>query len=359
MRVLVLSHRDILAALQPQACAEAMAAVLAGHARGETFMPLRSVMMPPDAPGFMGLMPGWSRGRDPEPSQDDPEPSQDGPEPSRDGTAAFALKAVCIMPGNPARGLDAHQGLVTLFDGETGVPTAILDASAITAVRTAAVTAVATGVLARPDAATLAVLGAGTQARAHLRALAGVRAFERVWVYAPTTAHAEDVAAEASAAGLAGASAGASASVTVAASAQEALRDADVVVTVTSARKPVLRREWLKPGAHLNAVGASSPQNREIDTATVAASALFCDSRESLRNEAGEFRLAIAEGLIPGDEHIRAELGEVLAGTAAGRRDPDELTMFRSLGLAIEDLAAAQCAVATAVEQGIGTEVEL
>jgi ornithine cyclodeaminase len=336
MRVLVLSHRDILAALRPQACAEAMAAVLAGHARGETFMPLRSVMMPPDAPGFMGLMPGWSRG---------PDPSQDG---TGDIPGAFALKAVCIMPGNPARGLDAHQGLVTLFDGETGVPTAILDASAITAVRTAAVTAVATGALARPDAATLAVLGAGTQARAHLRALAGVRAFERVWVYAPTTAHAEDVAAEAGAAG-----------VTVAASAQEALRDADVVVTVTNAREPVLRREWLKPGAHLNAVGASSPTMREIDTATVAASALFCDSRESLQNEAGEFRLAVTEGLIAGVEHVRAELGEVLAGTAAGRRDAGELTMFRSLGLAIEDLAAAQCAVATATEQGIGTEVEL
>ncbi len=327
MRVLVLSHRDVLAALPPLACAEAMAAVLAGHARGETFMPLRSVMMPPDASGFMGLMPGWSRG---------------------DGTATFSLKTVCIMPGNPARGLDAHQGLVTLFDGETGVPTAILDASAVTAVRTAAVTAVATGALARPDATTLAVLGAGTQARAHLHALAGVRAFERVWVYAPTTAHAEDVAAEASTAG-----------VTVAASAQEALRDANVVVTVTSAREPVLRREWLKPGAHLNAVGASSPQNREIDTATVAASALFCDSRESLRNEAGEFRLAITEGLISGDEHVRAELGEVLAGTAAGRRDAGELTMFRSLGLAIEDLAAAQCAVATATQEGIGTEVEL
>jgi ornithine cyclodeaminase/alanine dehydrogenase-like protein (mu-crystallin family) len=296
----------------------------------------------------MGLMPAWSRGRGPESSHDSPESSHDSPGSSHDGTAAFALKAVCIMPGNPARGLDAHQGLVTLFDGETGVPTAILDASAITAVRTAAVTAVATGALARPDAATLAVLGAGTQARAHLRALAGVRAFERVWVYAPTTAHAEDVAAEAGTAG-----------VTVAASAQEALRDADVVVTVTNAREPVLRREWLKPGAHLNAVGASSPTMREIDTATVAASALFCDSRESLQNEAGEFRLAVTEGLITGVEHVRAELGEVLAGTAAGRRDAGELTMFRSLGLAIEDLAAAQCAVATATEQGIGTEVEL
>ncbi|HEY3734837.1 MAG TPA: ornithine cyclodeaminase family protein [Streptosporangiaceae bacterium] len=327
MRVLVLSHRDVLAALQPEACAEAMAAVLAGHARGETFMPLRSVMMPPDAAGFMGLMPGWRASR-----------------------ASFALKAVCIMPGNPARGLDAHQGLVTLFDGETGLPTAILDASAITEVRTAAVTAVATRVLARPQASTLAVLGAGTQARAHLRALAAVRAFERVRIYAPTEAHARELAGQGAAYG---------GEVSVAASAEQAVADADVVVTATSARQPVLRRAWLKPGAHVNAVGASSPQAREIDTATVAASALFCDSRESLQAEAGEFQLAIAEGLIAGLPHVRAELGEVLAGAAEGRRDNSELTLFRSLGLAIEDLAAAECAVAAATEQALGTEVEL
>jgi ornithine cyclodeaminase/alanine dehydrogenase-like protein (mu-crystallin family) len=335
MRVLVLSHRDVLAALPPEVCAEAMAAVLAGHARGETFMPLRSVMMPPGAAGFMGLMPGW-RGR------------------PGGGAAAFALKAVCIMPGNPGRGLDAHQGLVTLFDGESGVPTAILDASAVTAVRTAAVTAVATGALARDDARTLAVLGAGTQARAHLRALAGVREFEQVRVYAPTRAHAQAVVQEL--AGQAGAPRG---ELSVAASAEEAVRGADVVVTVTSAREPVLRRAWLKPGAHISAVGASTPQARELDTDTVAASALFCDSRESLRHEAGEFRLAVAEGKIAGEEHVRAELGEVLAGTAAGRRDAAELTLFRSLGLAIEDLAAAQSAVAEATARGIGTEVEL
>ena len=331
MRVLTLSHRDVLAALQPEECAAAMATVLAEHARGGTYLPLRSVMAPPGAAGFMGLMPGW-RGGD------------------HGDAAAFALKAVCIMPGNPARGLDAHQGLVTLFDGETGVPTAILDASAVTAVRTAAVTAVATGLLARGDARVLAILGAGTQARAHVRALAGVREFAQVRVYAPTTAHAQALAEQAGAArGEAG----------VAASAEEAVRDADVVVTATSAREPVLQRAWLKPGAHVNAVGASTPRARELDTATVAASALFCDSRESLRNEAGEFQLAISEGLIAGEEHVRAELGEVLAGTAPGRRDAGELTLFRSLGLAIEDLAAAEHAVAVATQRGIGTEVDL
>ncbi len=204
--------------------------------------------------------------------------------------------------------------------------------------------------LARQDARTLAILGAGTQARAHLQALAPVREFEQVRVYAPTEAHARELVARA---------AGPRWELSVAPSAEEALRDADVVVTATSSREPVLRRDWLKPGAHLNAVGASSPQARELDTATVAASALFCDSRESLRNEAGEFRLAIREGLIAADSHVRAELGEVLAGTAPGRRDAGELTLFRSLGLAIENLAAAGCAVAAARERGLGTEVEL
>lgn len=329
MRVLVLGHREVQAALPLQACAQAMTKVLTEHARGGTYMPLRSVMMPPGAAGFLGLMPSWR-----------------GPQP--DQAATFALKAVTVIPGNPARGLDAHQGLVTLFDGETGVPVAILDASAITAVRTAAVTAVATGLLARHDARTLAILGAGTQARAHLRALG--RGFEQVYVYAPTTAHAEALVEQVGAG---------RARLSVAPSAEDAVREADVVVTATSAREPVLRRAWLKPGAHVNAVGASTPQAREIDTATVAASALFCDSRESLRHEAGEFSLAVSEGLITGIEHVRGEVGEVLAGLAPGRRDDVELTLFRSLGLAVEDLAAAELAVAVARERGIGTEVEL
>ena len=329
MRALVLGHREVLAALPLQACAQAMTTVLTAHARGTTYMPLRSVMMAPGAAGFLGLMPAWR-----------------GPQP--DQAAVFALKAVTVIPGNPARGLDAHQGLVTLFDGETGVPIAILDASAITAVRTAAVTAVATGLLARHGARTLAILGGGTQARAHLRALGD--GFEQVRVYAPTTAHAEALVEQADAG---------RAEVSVAASAEEAVHEADVVVTATSAREPVLRRAWLKPGAHVNAVGASTPQARELDTATVAASALFCDSRESLGHEAGEFALAVSEGLITGIDHVRGELGEVLAGLAPGRRDDGELTLFRSLGLAVEDLAAAELAVAVARERAIGTEVEL
>jgi ornithine cyclodeaminase/alanine dehydrogenase-like protein (mu-crystallin family) len=305
--VLVLSHDDVFATLKPDPCADAMAEILIAHARGDAYFPLRSVVAPPTAAGFIGLMPAWRGGHD----------------------AAFSLKALCVMPGNPARGLDSHQGVVILSDAETGVPTAILDASAVTAIRTAAVTAVATRTLARSDARVLAILGSGVQGRAHERALASD--FEEVRVYSPTTGG----------------------------SAEEAVRGADVIVTATSSREPVLKREWLAPGAHVNAVGASMPSARELDVETVADAALFCDSRESLRNEAGEFRLAVEQGAIAGEDHVRGELGQVLADQVDGRRDDRELTVFRSLGLAIEDLAAAQLAVARARANGIGTDVEL
>jgi ornithine cyclodeaminase/alanine dehydrogenase-like protein (mu-crystallin family) len=320
--VLILGHDDVLAALAPGDCAQAMAEVLAARARGEALMPLRSAIRFEGAAGFMATMPAWRGGADP----------------------VFSLKSLCIMPGNPARGLDSHQGTVTLFDGESGVPRAVLDASAVTEVRTAAVSAVATGLLAREGARVLAVLGAGVQGRSHLRALLPVRAFDEVRVYAPSLDHARSVADGRAA---------------VASSAEEAVRGADVIVLATTSSEPVIRREWLAEGAHVNAVGASVPTSRELDVETVVAGALFCDSRESLRHEAGEFRLALEQGAIAGEDHVRAELGEVLAGMAPGRSDPRELTVFRSLGLAVEDLAAAERAVAAARRLGIGVEVAL
>jgi ornithine cyclodeaminase/alanine dehydrogenase-like protein (mu-crystallin family) len=334
MRALILSHEDVRAALAPEECADAMAAVLAARARGEAYMPLRSLMRPPGAAGFMGLMPAYSAASAAEPG----------------AAGVFALKAICLMPGNPEPGLDSHQGIVTLFDGETGIPTAILNASALTEVRTAAVTAVATRLLARADARVLAIIGAGVQARAHLRALAPVREFEHVRIYSPTQGHARELIAGLPPSGPAH---------SVAASAQEAVTGADVVVTVTSSREPVLEHAWLAPGAHVNAIGASTPSARELDVATVAAGALFCDSRESLRHEAAEYRLAVQEGAIDDEAHVRGELGEVLAGLAPGRHDRAELTVFRSLGIAVEDLAAAELAVATAKRLGIGTEADL
>jgi ornithine cyclodeaminase len=328
MSVLILNHDDVHAALEPEECERAMTAVLSAHARGEAYFPLRSMMWPPGAPGLMGLMPAYSGGT----GDGDP--------------GVFALKVICLMRDNPARGLDAHQGVVTLFDHDTGLPTAVMNASAITEIRTAAVTAAATRALARDDATVLAILGAGVQARSHLRAFRGMRDWQESRVYAPTAEHAQAVAD-----GEPG--------VTVSPSAADAVHGADVVVVATSATEPVLEHAWLSPGTHVNAVGASTPNNREIQVETVAASALYCDSRESLRNEAGEFILAIKQGAIGGDDHVRGELGELFTGRAPGRADDDELTLFRSLGVGIEDLAAAQVAVVRARERGIGTEVDL
>ena len=326
--VLVLSNADVHAALTPEACERAMAEVLIAQSTGAAYAPLRNVMMPPGAPGFMGLMPAYARD---------------------DEGGGFALKAICLMPGNPARGLDAHQGTVTLFDGDTGIPTAILNASAVTEIRTAAVTAVATRRLAREDSTVLTILGSGVQARAHLRALRDVRAWRQVRLFSPTAAHLRALVDDPPVA----------LPITAADNARDAVQGADVVVTATSSKEPVLEHAWLSDTAHINAVGASSMAARELDVETVAAAALFCDSRESVRNEALEFRLAVDEGVIAGERHIRAELGEVLAGAADGRTPADGLTLFRSLGIGVEDLAAAALAVRTAQALGVGTRVAL
>jgi ornithine cyclodeaminase/alanine dehydrogenase-like protein (mu-crystallin family) len=254
----------------------------------------------------------------------------------------FALKALNVMPDNPRRhGLDAHQGGVLLSDGETGQPTAFLNASAITEIRTAAVSAVATRALAREDARELAILGSGVQARSHLEAMRAVRNFDQVRIYSPTPDHARALADDGA---------------TAVASAEEAVRSADVVVTATSSAEPVVERDWLKSGVHINAVGACLPHIRELDTHTVADAAFFTDRRESAENEAGDFVLAQKEGAI-GPDHIRAELGEVVAGMAPGRSSDDEITIFESLGLAIEDLAAADHVVRRARAEGVGGDV--
>ena len=357
MGVLILSNADVRAALDPEECEQAMASVLAARARGEAYNPLRSVTVPPGAPGFMGLMPayaaaggGGAGGAEGTGSADAAEGTGSaGGAGGESEAGAFALKAICLLPGNPRRGLDTHQGTVTLFDGQTGVPTAILNASAVTEIRTAAVTAAATRQLARRDSAVLAILGSGVQARAHLRSLRDVRDWDQVRVFSPTPAHLRALVDDP----------GAGMPVTAAASARDAVQGADVVVTVTSSSVPVLEHAWLGDDAHVNAIGASSPTGRELEVETVAAAALFCDSRESVRNEALEFRLAVQDGAIAGEQHIRAELGEVLSGAADGRTSSDGLTLFRSLGIGIEDLAAATLAVRTAQEIGVGTRVVL
>jgi ornithine cyclodeaminase len=277
---------------------------------------------PPAADGFFGLMPAYRGGAEP----------------------AWALKEIVITPGNPARGLDAHQGAVLLHDGETGRLTAIMNASPVTEIRTAAVSAVATRALARPDAERVAILGAGVQARAHVHAMRAVLRDPEIRIWARRLEAAEELAGELGA--------------IVAPSVDAALFGAEVVCTTTAAREPIVERRWLARGAHVNAVGACLPTVRELDTETVAHASLFTDRRESCLHEAGDYVLAAAEGAI-GPEHIEAELGEVLAGMHPGRGSEDELTVFESLGIAVEDLAAAELVVRRARERGAGVEVEL
>jgi ornithine cyclodeaminase/alanine dehydrogenase-like protein (mu-crystallin family) len=319
--LLVLNQEEVEQLLDMEGCIEAMAEALASLARGEVHVPLRVVVRAEGEDAFLGLMPAHRAGRAP----------------------LYSLKTVCVFPDNPERGLDAHQGTVTLFDGETGETRAVMNASAITAIRTAAVSAVATRLLAREDARELGILGAGVQARSHLEALRLVRDFDTVRIYSPTAAHAKALAEEAGAEAVG--------------SAQEAVQGADIVVTATSAVDPVLRREWLKPGAHVNVIGGRPPTMRELDVATVADSAFYVDRRESAEKEAFDYRDALEAGAI-GPDHIKGEIGEVLIGTAPGRQSPDELTVFRSLGLAVEDLAAAEYVERRARERGVGVEVE-
>jgi len=255
----------------------------------------------------------------------------------------YPLKRACVFPDTPKRGLDAHQGTVTLFDGETGETRALLNASAVTAIRTAAVSAVATRLLAREDVGTLGILGAGVQARSHAEAMRAVRDFERTLLYSPTRKHAQACAEEVGA--------------EVAGSAREVVEGADVLVAATNATEPVLERSWLRPGAHVNSVGGRPPRMTELDSATIAASAFFVDRRESTEAEAGDYQRALEEGAI-GPDHIRAEIGEVAIGAKPGRLSDEEVTVFRSMGLAVEDLAAAEYVVRRARERGIGDTVE-
>jgi ornithine cyclodeaminase/alanine dehydrogenase-like protein (mu-crystallin family) len=326
--ILVIGAREVRELLPYDACADQMRQVLAALARGEVFQPLRTVLRPPGAAGLMALMPGYARD-------------------------TYGLKAICITPGNPAIGKDAHQGGVLLSRGDTGEPVALVNASAVTEIRTAAVSAVATAALARPGPAVLAVIGTGVQARAHLRAMAATLDIASARVAGRDLRRARDLADQAAEeTGV---------PVTACAAAAGAVDGADIIVTATSAAEPVLRLAWLKPGAHVNAVGACVPDAREIDTATMAAAALFADRRESMLNEAGDYVLAAREGAVRPDS-IRAELGDVLAGAAPGRTEggagEEEITLFESLGLAAEDLAAARYVYQAALAAGAGTQAE-
>jgi ornithine cyclodeaminase len=323
MNTLVISYADVVRLLSMDACVEAMADALRVTSQGGAVLPLRSVVWMPDRTGMIGLMPAYLG---------DP--------------SSLGLKVVSIFPGNHGTTYDSHQGVVMLFDTAHGSPLAIIDASSITAIRTAATSGVATRALARPDAGDLAILGAGVQARTHLDAMRAVRTVRRVRVWSRDPAHAQRFADEAAV------------PVEVMASARAAVEGADLICTTTAAREPILEGAWIDAGAHINAVGACFATARELDTAAVARSRLIVDRRESTLAESGDFLIPRAEGAF-GDDHIAGELGDVLLGRLPGRRSDDEVTLFKSLGIAIEDLAAAHYIYSRALATGSGVSVPL
>jgi len=326
MKVLFVNEQGVHDLLPMNACIPLMRDALTLLSDRDVVMPLRTKVGLPDGSGVLGLMPGYLG----------------NPE-------SFGLKVVSVMPKNHGTGYDSHQGVVMLFGVDHGEPLAIIDATAITAIRTAAASAAATDVLANKDAGDLALIGTGAQGRTHLAAMRCVRDIRRVRVWSKTPANAERFAREEADRFKI--------DIEAADSAEAAVRDADLICTTTAAREPVVRGEWLSPGAHINAVGACFPAARELDTETVRRARLFTDSRESCLNEAGDFLLARAEAKI-GDDHVLGEIGGVFSGKIPGRTSHDDITTYESLGVAIEDLASAHFILEQARKTNAGIWLE-
>lgn len=327
MSVLILNADDVRRLLPMAACIEAVAEALGGLARGDAVQPLRSVLRLSNRRGFLGVMPAQLA-----------------------SPPVAGIKVITVVPDNHARGLDSHQGTVQLFEIETGKPLAILDASSITAVRTAAASALATRLMSHRDAGDLALLGTGVQALSHLEAMAAVRTLRRIRAWSRDEANVRRFAATAARRfGLI---------VEPMPSARAAVEGADLVCTVTAAREPIVEGAWLAAGAHVNAVGGCTPDSRELDAAAIARAYVITDRLESARNEAGNLIQARAEGAI-GDNHLRGELGDVLLRRLPGRTDDQQLTLFESLGIGVEDLAAGYHVYRQARRTGAGLAVDL
>lgn len=308
--VLFVSQEEVPALLPMAACIETMERALASLARGDVQLPLRSILWMPGKAGALGLM-----------------------QASIASEKVFGVKVISFFHANEGTELDTHQGAVLLFEAERGRLLAVIDATSITAIRTAAVSGVATKLLAREDAGDLAIIGSGVQARTHLEAVMQVRKLRRVRIASQSFDRARRFAErETARRGI---------TVEPVRTVREAVLGADIICTATSAKEPILEGAWLSPGTHINAVGSSVPSARELDTAAVVQSRLYVDRRESTLNEAGDFLTPKKEGAI-GDDHIVGEIGEVLTGKAPGRSTRDEITLFKSLGLAVEDVASAR-----------------
>lgn len=307
---------EIARRLTYEVCIPIVRAAMIAFSNGETKQHLRTILQLSEGRMF-GIMPGAMGAHGP-----------------------FGAKLISVFKQNFEKGAQSHQGLVVLFDPGSGAPVCVLHAGEITAIRTAAASAVATDALARPDARRLALLGYGEQAATHARAIGKVRALDSIRVWGRSPERAEAFAARMSAE--------LGARVVAAASAQAAVADADIICTVTGSAEPVLRGAWVGPGAHVNIVGSSFAGPVEVDNDLVVRARFIADSREGVLSQGAEFLCAKAAGLV-GDDHIVAEIGQVLAGRVVGRRNAREITAYKSLGHVVQDLASAWALYAGAV----------
>jgi ornithine cyclodeaminase/alanine dehydrogenase-like protein (mu-crystallin family) len=326
MEIRVLRGAEVRDLLPMAECIDLMQRTMIAVSEGRVVLPLRSILVMPGDRGMMGMMPGYLA---------DPE--------------CFGVKLVSLIPRNKPPQYSSHLGLVLLFEADHGRPVALLDAAEITAIRTAAASGLATRLLARPEAGDLALLGAGEQARSHLEAMLSVRALRRVRVWARDREKARQFA-EAQ---------GARHRIVIetSPSVREAIAGADIICTTTKAREPILQGDWLTPGTHLNVVGSSVAAAAEIDTPAVVRARFFVDRRESTINEGGEYLRALKSGAITAD-HILGEIGEVANGSKIGRSSPLDVTLYKSLGIAPQDLASAHYVLQKARAAGIGQVID-
>jgi ornithine cyclodeaminase len=303
-----INKEKVASLLTMQECIAVMEKMFRSLAMGEAAQPLRSLMWLPGKKGLLGIMPGYDT-----------------------SIGIMGIKLISVFHGNRDKGYPSHQGVVILFDANNGQPLMIFDASEITALRTAAVSALATTLLSRQDAEVLSIVGSGEQAERHIESILLVRKIRQINTWSRNEKNATRLASKVSERH--------NIPVVVSKNAKEAVKDADIICTVTSSPEPVVLGNWISRGAHINAVGSSTPFARELDTNAVLKSKLYTDCYESILNEAGDFLIPKKEGAVT-DSHIRGDLGELLLGTKRGREDNDEITLFKSLGIASEDISS-------------------
>ena len=325
--MLVLSEKQVTSLIDIDELISTLERAHVQYSSGKAVMPVRLVVPLPQIHGRITSMPGFL-------NEDQ----------------SLGMKVVTYFQENPKQNLPAILGTIMLFSVDTGKMIAVMDGSYVTAIRTACASAMATKALANAETPVLGILGAGVQARAHIEALARVRKIERIKIYSPSGAGAAGIKKDLEPI--------VKIAMDVASSADEAVFDADLLVTASTAKQPIVRSEWLKAGVHINAVGSHRPDYREIDGATIARAKVVVDSRDAIMAECGDILLAIKENAID-ENHIHGEIGEILAGMKSGRNSASEITLYKSVGIAIQDVATAHLVYRKALERGVGTSVEI